>query len=143
MDLYLAVLKKYVQFEGRARRSEYWAFTLIHLLILWILLFAVLWLENIAVGIPDKSTLNSVWEIRSNIIFLIFIIYFLATIIPWAAVTCRRLHDSDMSGFWMLAAAISNGSLFLCLLLFRDGTEGPNSYGENPKAAVIPETPEE
>ena len=140
MKWYLAVWKNYTQFKGRARRSEYWAFTLIHLLIICLLLYTMLWMENMTIGIPDSSTLNSVWEMRSNIIFSIFSIYFLATIIPWAAVTCRRLHDSDMSGFWILVKVIPYGDLFLCLLLLRDGTKRPNSYGENPRPANIPQT---
>ena len=41
MSWYIAVLRNYAGFSGRARRSEYWMFTLFNIIILMILLFGI------------------------------------------------------------------------------------------------------
>lgn len=84
MNYYLAVLKKYAVFSGRATRAEYWYFVLINLiasLILSILDSAV----SKVTGIMDVGVLGG--------------IYALALFIPSLAVAIRRLHDTNHSGW--------------------------------------------
>lgn len=105
MKWYLTVLKKYAIFQGRARRSEYWYFTLFSFIVTIILL---------VIGNYMGSE-------------LLYNLYSLAVLIPSIAVAVRRMHDVDKSG-WFILIPIYN--LILCCT---DGTEGPNQYGSDPK----------
>jgi uncharacterized membrane protein YhaH (DUF805 family) len=116
MNWYLEVLKKYAVFEGRARRKEYWIFFLINLVITFVLAF----LEGLAGGPGIVSA-----------------IYSLAVLIPGIAVSIRRLHDTDRSGWWLLIALIPViGTIVLLVFMALDGTPGANQYGPNPKAGA-------
>ena len=120
MNWYLEVLKKYAVFSGRARRKEYWYFTLFSALI------------SIAFAIIDglMGTFNS--EAGTG---LLGGIYSLAVLIPSIAVSVRRLHDTDHSGWWLLIAlAPCIGAIVLLVFMVTDSTPGNNQYGPSPKA---------
>ncbi len=109
---YVDVLKKYAIFSGRARRKEYWMFLLISCLI------------SIALSIVTQA------------IKLEFIstLYSLAVLIPSIAVTVRRLHDTNRSGWWILIGLIPIvGTIILIVFLAQDSSPGSNKYGANPK----------
>jgi len=105
MEYYLTVLKKYAVFEGRARRSEYWYFTLFNTLIVF------------ALGLVARFTGS---EFTAGI-------YQLAVFIPSIAVGVRRIHDVGKSG-WFLLIPIYN-----LILLVSEGDRGSNYYGPDPK----------
>jgi len=110
MSWYIDVLtNNYLNFNGRARRTEFWMFALVHLIVIGILSFIGLW--------P-------------------FIIYFLLTVIPAVGVGIRRLHDTGRSGWWILLA---NSPLFFIYYYFMvlDGDPGGNIYGESPKESYM------
>lgn len=87
-DYYLHCWKNYANFSGRARRSEFWFFVLFNFLISLGLSFLGAFL-NFVTGIE---------------IFGIFsTLYSLAVFIPNMAVAVRRLHDTNRSGWWVLA----------------------------------------
>ncbi|HTI70617.1 MAG TPA: DUF805 domain-containing protein [Candidatus Limnocylindria bacterium] len=112
MQWYLAVLKKYALFEGRARRKEYWMFTVLH--------------GGIYITL---ATLG--WFIHFPALALIYV---LATFVPAIAVAIRRLHDTGRSGwFFLLALLPFVGGLILLYFFVQDGTQGDNAYGANPK----------
>ena len=116
MSWYIAVLRNYAGFSGRARRSEYWMFTLFNIIILMTLLF------GISIVSPEIGGLA-------------YMIYALGTLIPSLAVLIRRLHDTNKSGWMCLISLIPViGGIWLLILLVQDGTQGPNDYGEDPKA---------
>ena len=121
MNWYMGVLKNYVGFSGRARRKEYWMFTLFNLIIL------------IVLSIVDRftGTLNP-----SAGIGLLSGIYSLAVILPSIAVAVRRLHDTSRTGWWMLLVFVPFvGGLILLVFMLLDSTPGENQYGPNPKGA--------
>ena len=110
MSWYIDVLtNNYLNFNGRARRAEFWMFMLVHLIVIGILSFIGLW--------P-------------------FIIYFLLTVIPAVGVGIRRLHDTGRSGWWILLA---NSPLFFIYYYFMvlDSDPGGNIYGESPKESYM------
>lgn len=112
MSWYLKVLKNYVGFSGRARRKEYWMFFLFNIIIAMVLTFV---------------------EMKLGI-FGISMIYSLAVLIPGIAVSIRRLHDLDKSGWWLLIAFVPIiGAIVLLVFFVMDGTPGNNSYGASPK----------
>lgn len=115
MDWYFGVLQKYAVFEGRARRTEYWMFTLFHVLICMGLVFIDITMES--------------WGMLS-------ILYILFTFLPSFALTIRRLHDTGRSGWWILSGMIPFiGSLIMFYFTIEAGETGRNLYGPDPKHA--------
>jgi len=122
MNWYLEALRKYAVFDGRARRMEYWMFVLINCLII-----VVLSVVDTVVGLFSLG--NSVGALTG--------LYWLVVLVPSVAVTVRRLHDTDRSGWWALLALLPVlGTIVLFVFCVLDGTPGPNRFGENPKAVV-------
>lgn len=122
MNYYLDVWRGSFDFSGRARRKEYWYFTLYHT----ILAFSG---ELLAVGLINENAM--IGSVFAAIVFL----YILASTVPSIAVTVRRLHDIGKSGSWLFIGFIPLiGSIWLLVLMCTDGTSGPNRYGLDPKA---------
>lgn len=120
MDWYLGVLRNYTGFTGRARRKEYWFFALFHVLII------------IALTVLDSmlGTFNA--ESGYGVLSLI---YMLAVLLPSLAVSIRRLHDTNRSGWWLLLGFVPLiGGLVLLVFMILEGTQGSNDYGPDPKA---------
>ena len=120
-EWYIEVLKKYTVFTGRARRKEYWMFTLFNIII------------SIAISIVAQLF------VRIPVIGLIFgllpLIYAIAVLLPSIAVGIRRLHDTNRSGWFLLLVLIPLvGAIVLIIFLVQEGTPGDNQYGANPKA---------
>jgi uncharacterized membrane protein YhaH (DUF805 family) len=127
MNWYMEVLRKYADFNGRARRTEYWMFTLFNILIymgLGILAFA-------AIALMGRSSSNSAAVL---LVVAPIWLYGLAVIIPGLAVSVRRLHDTGRSGWFILVAFIPFvGGIILLVFTCMDSQPGPNLYGPNPK----------
>jgi len=127
MNYYLAVLKKYVDFSGRARRSEYWYFALFNI----IFLIVALVLDNV-LGTTVPTMPYGVFYIIYGLIVLL--------LLPGLAVLVKRLHDVGKSGAYILLAFIPLiGAIWLLVLCVTEGTIGKNEYGEDPKAVSITE----
>ena len=97
MQWYLKVLKQYADFSGRARRTEFWMFTL----------FSAI--ASIVLGLIDTLIGTSTMVATGSAVFyspgLLQGIYALGVLIPTLAVTVRRLHDTDRTGWWLLIGA--------------------------------------
>ena len=105
---YVDVLTKdYANFNGRARRREYWGFTLFNTLVSYAI--------SLGLAAIDPSLAS------------ISMIYSLAVLIPTLAVAIRRMHDVDKSG-WFILIPIYN-----FILSVTEGTQGTNEYGPDPK----------
>ncbi|MBF0519479.1 MAG: DUF805 domain-containing protein [Nitrospirae bacterium] len=111
MNWYLAVLKKYAVFNGRARRKEYWMFILFNFIISFLLGFI-------------EGLVGSSYGILSKI-------YNLAVMLPAIAAGIRRMHDVGKSGWFVL---IPFYNLYLAV---SEGTKGDNRYGPDPKAETL------
>ncbi len=119
MNWYLKVLKKYAVFRGRARRKEYWYFFLFNLLI--------------SIGLAVVDNLTGTLDPETGV-GLLSGLYGFAVIIPGLAVTVRRLHDTDRSGWWFLISLIPLvGAIVLLVFMLLDSTPGENRFGPNPK----------
>ena len=127
MEWYLKALRQYFDFKGRARRREFWMFTLINIII------------EILLSLSGVEFLSG--------------LYSLFVFIPSIAVSVRRLHDVGISGMWLilfLFPAIALvipvvGPIIVLLLwvlliiffiwyLIMDGEPEPNKWGESPKS---------
>ena len=119
MEWYLKVLRQYADFNGRARRKEYWMFFLFNAIIVAIL------------SLIDRFTGTYSLEWGSG---LLSGLYSIAVLIPGLAVAARRLHDVGKSGWMLLIAFIPIiGAIWLLVLFVTDSDPGNNKYGPNPK----------
>lgn len=67
-----------------------------------------------------------------------YLIYSLAALIPNLAVSVRRLHDTNKSGWMLLIGLIPIiGSIILIVFFCTEGTQGPNQYGADPKSGDV------
>ena len=122
MSWYLEALKKFAVFSGRSRRKEYWYFMLFNIVVIYVL-------EGIDALL---ETLNSGLGVD-----LLIGIYGLAAIIPFLAVSVRRLHDIDRSGWWYFINLIPLiGPIVMLVFTLLDSTPGDNRYGPNPKGVT-------
>ena len=121
MNWYLdAFKKKYADFSGRARRTEYWMFMLFHILIIFLLAFLS--------GILSELQLE-------YISLILLVIYVLLSVIPTLAITIRRLHDTGKSGWYYLLSFIPYiGGIILLIFVVQDSEYVYNKWGANPKA---------
>ncbi len=109
----------YVNFSGRAIRSEYWFWTL----------FTIIGIA-IAAGV-DYAIFNAPEG-------LFYFVFALAIFLPGLAVTVRRLHDLDRSGWWIFLNFIPLiGFIVLTVWFCMRGTPGPNRFGPGPLPAVF------
>ncbi len=102
MKYFLYCLKHYADFGGRARRSEFWYFQLFNFLIEIGIYLIVLAIKEV-IGI-DLGFLNSV--------------YSLAVLIPNLAVSARRLHDTNRSGWWQMLSIGTGLITFVLAIIF-------------------------
>jgi uncharacterized membrane protein YhaH (DUF805 family) len=129
MNWFIAVIKKYAVFDGRARRTEYWMFNLFNFLIVF-----VLEIPFFAVSSMSTNSNSSLPSFLITLFTSIVSLYSLALIIPSLAVTVRRLHDIGKSGWWYFISIVPViGGIWLLVLLCTDSEPGLNQYGPNPK----------
>jgi uncharacterized membrane protein YhaH (DUF805 family) len=106
----------YVTFSGRSVRSEYWYWTL----------FALL--AGLASGLVDGAIFGGPGPINGLVSLALFL--------PGLAVSVRRLHDLDRSGWWLLLILTIVGGILLLVWYCMRGTVGPNRFGADPLAAT-------
>lgn len=121
MDWFLTVVRDhYADFTGRARRREYWMFQLVAALI--------------AAGIMVVSVfLSMVSDALMGIGFLLYVAFGLALVVPSLAVTVRRLHDTNRSGWFLALGMIPLVNLIVLYFMIEEGDAGTNDYGPDPK----------
>ena len=120
-----SVLANYANFSGRAIRSEYWWFALYN--------FAV----QIAL-IVISGVLNS------SLLVIVYAVFALAMFVPSLAVSTRRLHDTNRSGWWFLLSIVPLGFIVLIVFFATRGTVGPNRFGpESSPTRLATKTPQD
>lgn len=106
-----SVLSQYANFEGRARRSEYW-----------------FWFLAVIIGAIVTSIIDNIIGIP-----LTYIIFILAVLVPNIAVSVRRMHDIGKSGWFVLLFFIPIVGFILMIVWFTGDSHPDNEYGPNPK----------
>ena len=118
----------YANFNGRARRKEYWMYTLI----LTVLLIALMAIMFSALSLSDETRIET--GPSGYLTVLLFFVFLVAHFIPSLALTVRRLHDTGKSGWWYLIVFVPYlGNFVIFIFTLIDGDEGENKYGPNPK----------
>lgn len=131
MEWMFLPIKRYADFEGRSRRMEFWMFQLGQ----WIFYIALIILLGVFGAAMDSAGTGV-----ASAFTIPFALVWLGLVIPNLAVTVRRLHDQDKSGWWILLNFIPFGGLVLLIFMFIDGTAGENQYGPSPKEQVTADT---
>jgi uncharacterized membrane protein YhaH (DUF805 family) len=128
MDFGTAVgryFSNYFNFQDRARRAEYWW----PVLMWFIVSFSLNALSELLTNVPG------IGDILRWPPYILYLLFTLACVIPSLSVAVRRLHDKEMSGFWMLLCIFPLiGFFFLLFHFVTEGTPGPNKYGPDPKS---------
>lgn len=136
MEWMILPLRRYVDFRGRSRRQEYWMFVLF-----------------IVIGSLATSALDALLGTGGGFAHYTYggdgmygvgagarggilnDIFSLIVLIPSIAVSVRRLHDLDKSGWWILIGLIPLVGWIIAIVWYcADGTRGPNRFGPDPKA---------
>jgi len=139
------VLSKYAVFNGRARRSEYWWYTLAVTIVSTILYVALILpgfttyttatMDAAMAGSATAPTMPGSLVAGYAVVSLVN----LALLLPSLGVTIRRLHDTDRSGFWIFLALVPIvGGIILIVWEATAGTPGPNRFGPDPKVPAQP-----
>ncbi|NJC24047.1 uncharacterized membrane protein YhaH (DUF805 family) [Arthrobacter pigmenti] len=127
--------KKYATFSGRASRSEYWWVVLFNFLVSMVL--SVVMIAGAFIGMdPETGTPGGGLIVGAILVSL----YGLAIIIPSIAVSVRRLHDGNFSGWWYLLSFIPGGSIVVLIFMLLPSNPqgarfdanagyGPGGYG--------------
>ena len=109
---YVEVLQKYAVFDGRAKRSEYWLFMLVHVII--------------------SAVLAALASVGPDFMYIVSVLYVLALLVPQLAVGARRLHDTGKSGWLQLILLVPFiGWIIVLILMVLPGQE-ENKYGPVP-----------
>ncbi len=138
--------QRYAEFTGRSRRMEYWMFALFNVIVI-VALAMVTGGAGFLAGLADPEASGVGVGAMFGGLGVIMLIYILAVIVPSIAVTVRRLHDRDMSGWWYLGFFVGGLipyigfliSLAFLVLMLLPGTTGPNRFGDDPKGGVAVE----
>lgn len=126
MDVITRPWRHYVDFSGRSRRTEYFLFY-----ICWYgAMVLTVVLGMVVTGDADAPKIEGG---AAGVVIAAGLI-FVAGILPGIAVTVRRLHDQDKSGWFILVNLIPYvGGLIMLVLSFLPGTDGENQYGPDPR----------
>jgi uncharacterized membrane protein YhaH (DUF805 family) len=114
-----AGFQNYVNFSGRSQRSAYWFWTLFSFLVS-VVASAI---DYLLFPHMDFSPLNSLAG--------------LALFLPGLAVSVRRLHDLDRTGWWLLLLITIIGAILLLVWFCMRGTVGSNRFGPDPLEGVV------
>lgn len=119
MEWFILALERYRDFSGRSRRREYWNYIVFYLLL--------------GIGATFLDNLFGFSDLGDNV-GPIYSLFFIIMLVPSLAVSVRRLHDINKSGWVLLVGLIPIiGFIWLLIYCLREGTYGPNQYGEDPK----------
>ncbi len=122
LDIYKNCIKKYVVFDGRARRKEYWYFFLFNFLV------------TLALTIPAVLFYYYGEQTAFSIFVSVIVLYNLFVLLPSLSVMVRRLHDGGKSGAWVFILLIPTiGAVIMFIWLIEEGHQGSNLYGPDPK----------
>lgn len=128
MNEVMNVYRRYAQFEGRAGRREYWYFFMFYLIACAVLAIV----DNLMFGGNQMISGGAGWSMENGFQPLTSI-FGIVSLVPFLAVTVRRLHDTGKSGWWILVGLIPLiGWIWLIVLCAAKGDAGSNAYGAEP-----------
>ena len=116
-EAFISVFANWLNFRGRACRSEYWYFYLFASIVT----FSLTIIETI-LAVKNEGSVYGLLSTSFQIII----------IIPYISVTSRRLQDRGISGWWQLSYFTIIGVFVIFILLMLPAKEDENKWGRNP-----------
>lgn len=143
MEWMILPLKRYADFRGRSRRMEFWMFQLFYWIVTLVLVLMIVAAFPWEEGGLDYTSEDFESPILLVVGIVVYLIFYLVTLVPFLAVTVRRLHDRGLSGWWyggllilgfvpFVGAVTFPGYLLLLVFLCLPSQEGPNKWGPSP-----------
>lgn len=128
---YKSMFKKYAQFRGRSRRSEYWYAGLANFIV--VMLLYLLFIPAF-VDVANYGDISNSSIVYMGIASMLITIYGAIILVPSMALAVRRLHDIGKSGWFLLIGLIPYiGSIIIFVFMVLDSQPAENEYGPNPK----------
>ncbi len=112
MSYYFQAFKKYIDFSGRATRPEYWYFILFTFIV------------SVIIG------MLGIFGLSARLVISLSVLYALLSIVPAIAVTVRRLHDINYSGWWFLLLLIPFVNIIVFVLTLLKSDPNNNKYNK-------------
>ncbi len=143
MEYMFLPFRRFFDFQGRSRRMEFWMFALLNLIVYLVIMMLMFGtgggLEQFASIDPDDTI--GLYSAMFSGFGILFAIWGLVVFIPSIAVSVRRLHDRDMSGWWYLGFMVASlipflgfiASIAFLVVMALPGTPGSNRFGPDPK----------
>jgi len=129
MNWYLKNFKDYINFQGRARRKEYWMFALFYIIAMCLAMV----IDNLTgltfsidAGYGYTYTYPYGW---------CYVVVALIHLLPGLGLAIRRMHDLNKGGVWILINLIPFiGGIWFLVLACTEGTKGDNQFGPDSKS---------
>ncbi|MFG1420139.1 DUF805 domain-containing protein [Roseixanthobacter liquoris] len=134
INSYLSVMRQYATFTGRTSRKDFWFYVLAVILLSLLAQVLDLMLFGGEVASGDGMVVVESYGILLGIVHLVHFV-------PGLAVSVRRLHDTDRTGWWLLLELTGIGALVILVFNALAGTRGPNRFGPDPLAYGAPAAP--
>ncbi len=126
--------QNYCNFKGRARRKEFWGFTLFQTLLA---LPLNVWSQ---LAVSREDLIANPFAIYTTVPGILILLIGLAVFLPALSLQVRRMHDTNRSAWWLLIAFIPIlGAIALLVFMCLDGTPNTNNYGDDPKGRGLEE----
>ncbi|MBC7491651.1 MAG: DUF805 domain-containing protein [Novosphingobium sp.] len=139
-------LRRYADFKGRSRRKEFWLFALLNMVVILLIVIAMFATngELVAQLVAAQGKMLATYAAMFSGVGLLLAIWSVLMFVPNAAVSVRRLHDRNLSGWWYAGVLVCNfapyvralssiGGLVFLVIMCLEGTRGPNRFGPDPK----------
>lgn len=140
MEWMVLPYRRYAEFDGRSRRREYWMFVLFSLIVSIVMLGLMIaggldLRSDAGIDPADQQLGQMFWVGISG-----FTAFWLGSLVPGIALSVRRFHDRNMSGWWVLGLAVVGNmpyigvvaSLANLVITALPGTPGYNRFGADP-----------
>jgi uncharacterized membrane protein YhaH (DUF805 family) len=126
MNDFIIPYRRYVDFEGRSSRKEFWYFVLFYLIV------------SAVLTILDRTFFSSALGTNGSAIDPLTSIFGIVSLIPNLSVSVRRLHDTGRSGWWVLLWLIPLvGWIPLLIWYCQKGHPAANAFGEAPEGSRV------
>ena len=118
---------KWKDFDSRIPRSEFWWGNLGAMVISMLLGLAIGLMAGVA-----GANLGYSWDATEQFMNIVLLPWYIFTTVAGISLICRRLHDVNKSGWWILIFLTIVGTLFLIYWYCKKGDASDNRFGQNP-----------
>jgi uncharacterized membrane protein YhaH (DUF805 family) len=134
---FIKALALWNDYSNRARRAEFWGYTIVAWLLEVFAITLTAIMLNDAIDSEDMTFDSAAvspvgWGVLYATLALGIALFF-----PWLAVTVRRMHDLGRSGWWALFLFIPGLVIVVWILALVDGQPMVNKYGADPKGRDV------